>query len=491
MQEMPATAEPPSAPARLAIPAKVGGLIKAAMTALQQSRWAEAVELTAAAAVQDIQHENVTFLASTAGAGIIGELYENALVGAAQQQISRVADRTTEAQSVLPKTQDPRLRTPLRVLYVHPGLSPGQAATDRLVNVIERHDRARVTPLLLCAEEFTARVPALRHLEWPASPSHAHTTALERLKKVGCEPTIIPPLGSYLDSAQAAIDAARSLRPDVAVFIASGACPVQAAMAFSRVAPVQINQNIGSPLISRNIDAVIYRNAGKLRDDAPDLARRGIEGIDLPAAGTDLEAADAAVAVSRSALGIPKDAVVFVTAGNKVPERLHAGTFARDLVEFLKAHPRAWWLAVGRGEYAEALAPFEVAGVRRRVVAAGPQTDIRPHLKAADVYLNEYPEGGSNTVMEAMACGLPVVAARFGDAHAGTIGAELCGIDAATPETYWATAARWCVNVEEREAAAARALTRARDRFGFHALVAQYEDIYMRMASGVNTPSNP
>jgi glycosyltransferase involved in cell wall biosynthesis len=470
------------------------------MTALQQSRWADAVELTAAAAVQDIQHENITFLASAAGAGVVGELYENAFRGAgltpaAKQQSSKAANETGSADAARTHFATSPLRhspTPLRVLYIHPGLSPGQAATDRLLNVVERHNanaNGRVRASVLCTEEFTARVPALRHLEWPHAPSGAHGVALSRLRAAGAPPTIVQPFGSYLDAARTAVDAARALNPDVAVFIASGACPVQAAMAYARIAPVQINQNIGSPLIIPGIDAVIYRNPAKRRDDAAELARRSIEAIELPASGTDLDAADAAAPVPRSALGVPQDAVLFVTAGNKVPERLLASTFAHDLAAFLKQHPKAWWMGVGRGDFTRALEHFRSAGVHRRVVLAGPQTDIRPHLKAADAYLNEYPEGGSNTILESMACAVPVIACAggtAGDSHCAGIGAEIAAEDACTRETYWSLASQWYTDGASRATAAERAHRRAKERFGFDALVRQYEELYERLASSLH-----
>ncbi|MFM9957573.1 MAG: glycosyltransferase [Phycisphaerales bacterium] len=501
---MPATAAPlyapptATAPPRLPIPAKVGGLLKAAMTALEQSRWADAVELTAAAAVQDIQHENMTFLASAAGAGVIGELYESAFGGAANQQISQAANETVGAEaSRTHLAASPRchlatvLARPLRVLYIHPGLSPGQAATDRLLNVVERHDRSRIAPMVLCTEEFTSRVPALRYLQWPHAPSSAHAAAQARLRSAGAPPTIIQPLGSYLDSARAAVEAARAMSPDIAVFIASAACPVQALMALQRVAPVQINQNIGSPLIVRGMDAAIYRNPSRLRDDSTELARRGIEGIDLPAAGTDLHAADAARAVPRAVLGVPTDAVLFVSAGNKLAERLTMGSFAADLAEFLKQHSKAWWMGVGAGDFTMARAVFAAAGVQRRVVLVGGQSDIRPHLKAADAYLNEYPEGGSNTVLEAMACGVPVLAVKPADgaavSHCAGIGAEIVGDDAVSLGDYWATASNWLRDAAERRRIAARAIGKARTRFGFDALVGDYEAIYTRLARGTDT----
>lgn len=468
---------PAAAPStRLAIPARVGGLLKGAMDALGRGKWSAAVDLLAASAVQDIQHEGMTFLASASAAGVVGELYERAFRGAG-----------IVPQEILP------LRTggPLRVLYVCPGLSRGQAATDRLLNVVERHDRGRVIPMVMGAEEFTARTPACAVLQWPDVPSAAHREAIERLERAGVEARFAPTSGSYLHAAPAAIEAARAMRPDVAVFIASSACPVQAAMAFARVAPVQVNQNIGSPLVMVGVDAAIYRSASMARADAPELEKRGVRVIEMPAAGTDLDAAARCAALPREKVGVPADAVLFVSAGNKLAQRLVMGGFARDLGVFLREQKEVWWMGIGPGDFSSALAEFERAGVRGRVVLTGGLADIRPALKTGDVYLNEYPEGGSNTVMEAMACGLPVVAARHGGvdgggagaaAHCAAIGAEIAGDQGVEMTAYWREAGRLVSDARLRAERGRSSRARAEERFGFAALVAAYEACYAELA---------
>jgi glycosyltransferase involved in cell wall biosynthesis len=63
-----------------------------------------------------------------------------------------------------------------------------------------------------------------------------------------------------------------------------------------------------------------------------------------------------------------------------------------------------------RGALDEASAPLQAAG---RVVMAGERHDVEVWLKASDVYVSTSDrEGLSNTMLEAMACGLPIVATR-------------------------------------------------------------------------------
>lgn len=459
-------AAPTAPPTRIPIPPSVGGLLKHALSALDEGRWGDATELAAAAAVEDIQNQSLVMLASAGGSAILGELYERAFDGAGLSA-SPIECRHRSG--------------PITVLYVIAGLAPGQAATDRLLNITANHDRARVRPLVLCTEEFTSRRPATRHLHWPPAPTTGHPGLIARLRGAGADPVIIPAEGSYLDGARAAVSAARSLHPDIAVFIASPACPIQAAMAYARVAPVQVNQNIGTPLVIRGIDAVIYRNLSNARADSGVLGARRIRVIELPAAGTDLDGARLAVPVPRSRLGVPDDAVLMVSASNRLPERLLLGPFAEDLSSFLDAHPRAWWMGIGRGDFAGALAPMVRRGVRERVVLPGGVTDIRPLVKTCDIYLNEYPEGGSSSVMESMACGVPVVAAVMGEAHTRSIGAQIAGSAYPSPKgvgEYWALASSWVNDAGARRQASRSARAAAEREFGYAALARRYESCY-------------
>jgi UDP-glucose:(heptosyl)LPS alpha-1,3-glucosyltransferase len=100
-------------------------------------------------------------------------------------------------------------------------------------------------------------------------------------------------------------------------------------------------------------------------------------------------------------------------------------------IEALTTLPaQAHLIVVGRerhmGRY-DALA--QRLGVAGRVTFAGPRADPKPYYGAADVFvLPTLYDAGSNAVLEALACGLPVVTSdRCGpgelvaDYHAGTV----------------------------------------------------------------------
>lgn len=93
---------------------------------------------------------------------------------------------------------------------------------------------------------------------------------------------------------------------------------------------------------------------------------------------------------------------------------------ARAFVAALKADPEARarlrLVLVGDGKLkSEVEAILESAGVRDLAWFAGERADVVPLLQGLDCFvLPSLAEGVSNTVLEAMACGLPVVATRVG-----------------------------------------------------------------------------
>jgi UDP-glucose:(heptosyl)LPS alpha-1,3-glucosyltransferase len=113
---------------------------------------------------------------------------------------------------------------------------------------------------------------------------------------------------------------------------------------------------------------------------------------------------------TRRSLGLSNRDVMFVLVGSGYARKgVHAALRA---IARLSAHARL--VVVGREKHpARYAAMARRAGVRDRVVFAGPQKDPRPFLGAADAFvLPTLYDPLSNAVLEALACGLPVVTSR-------------------------------------------------------------------------------
>jgi glycosyltransferase involved in cell wall biosynthesis len=128
-----------------------------------------------------------------------------------------------------------------------------------------------------------------------------------------------------------------------------------------------------------------------------------------------------ACAAARIALGIPADAKVLITVGGLV-ERKGFHRVIACLPRLLGTFPTLHYLAVGsagpEGDYSAHLqAQVQELGLTERVhfLGALPPLRVCEALSAADVFvLSTRNEGWANVLLEAMACGLPVVATDVG-----------------------------------------------------------------------------
>lgn len=126
-------------------------------------------------------------------------------------------------------------------------------------------------------------------------------------------------------------------------------------------------------------------------------------------------------AQARARLGLSDDAPVLITVGALV-ERKGFHRVMSELPELRRSHPNLTYLVVGgpspEGDWSEHLRDLaRSTGIEDAVRFLGPLSpdELRVPLSAADVFvLSTRNEGWANVLLEAMACGLPVVVTDVG-----------------------------------------------------------------------------
>jgi glycosyltransferase involved in cell wall biosynthesis len=122
-----------------------------------------------------------------------------------------------------------------------------------------------------------------------------------------------------------------------------------------------------------------------------------------------------ALCALRQTLGLPVDGILIGTVGRLDPVKDHS-SLLRAFAPLARVGEPARLVIVGegqmRGEIETQIRELEIGD---RVQMLGERQDVSEVLKAFDVFtLPSIAEGISNTILEAMASGLPVVATRVG-----------------------------------------------------------------------------
>jgi glycosyltransferase involved in cell wall biosynthesis len=194
----------------------------------------------------------------------------------------------------------------------------------------------------------------------------------------------------------------------------------------------------------------------------------------------------------RRAYGVSDEEFCIGCVGNLIPVKDHL-TLLRAVDGFARSG-RPWRLLIaGAGPELPTLTAFADAhpAWKSRVMFLGRNNSIAGLLNAMDVFvLSSLTEGISNSLLEAMATGLPVVATATGGnpevvpddggsgllfpvGDAGRLTEHLLALDA---RPVW------------RKQLGQRALRLAREEFSIDSMVRKYEEIYQSFRAGVVAP---
>jgi glycosyltransferase involved in cell wall biosynthesis len=254
-------------------------------------------------------------------------------------------------------------------------------------------------PILAMADDFTAAGIPVQLIHKRSVPDVQLVVALRR----------------FFLSERAAIMHAFSSTAEFFAGLAASLCR-------SRVVVSIRNHNESLPLLHRLAkrcayalaDAVVANSragaqaavaAGIVAGEKVHVIGNGIECRPLPVSREE----------ARRCLGVPAEAVVVLSVGRLVKEKGYETTV--EIARCIAArHPQVLFLVAGDGPLRAALErQIHRTGVGKTVRLLGERRDVPVLLAAADLYLNtSLAEGLSNSLMEAMAAGVPVLASAVG-----------------------------------------------------------------------------
>jgi len=200
----------------------------------------------------------------------------------------------------------------------------------------------------------------------------------------------------------------------------------------------------------------------------------------------------AARAAHRRAVGIPADAFVIATIANLIPYKGHSDLLAG--LGAVRARLTGSWrlMLIGRDEGIGARLKRQAGelGIAGNILWLGERADAQDLIAAADIgVLPSHQEGFSNSLIEKMAYGLPVVATRIG----GNIDAVADGatgrlVPVADPAALGEAIAALYEDAGLRARMGAAARLRVERLFSLEACVRRYLNLYRGLVQHKETP---
>ncbi len=202
--------------------------------------------------------------------------------------------------------------------------------------------------------------------------------------------------------------------------------------------------------------------------------------------GVDLEEAAAALPLRRADYGIPSDAPTFGLLGNYPAQRM-TPPYMECVAKVLKRCPGSVFVCLGPGEPEDQKKFLEREGLLERSRWLSWQhKDSFASLKLLDLYFNEFPVGGAQSLLEAMACGVPALAVRWSSNYAESAGAEIAGPDFSMSggdlDAYVERAVALLSNEEARRQAAAAQTRRVGELYSARSFVRNLCELGLELA---------
>jgi glycosyltransferase involved in cell wall biosynthesis len=316
------------------------------------------------------------------------------------------------------------------------------APTKALIKLANDLDRNLFEPIVICTNQFQT----IRR-ERREQPELAKTETAMLLAQLGIELVSIPEQESIEDLSRELVRICAEKNIDIVIANASPFSFPEACLAVSGVPVSFFDFHRGFPLYVDGVDAILHWISGSRESQLRPWLDNGGKVIDykymidIPPRVTKPEHDD--------------QIVMLITCSNHLESRL-SPEFCQTVNRIMLEFPQTCYQFIGGGHPDKILNAFDPA-VRSRINFLGPVKDenmMFAYFVNADIYLNEFPVGGSRSVLEAMSACLPVITMVCGELPVEKAGAEYVGDEIGImdyePGKYFSLAKELILSKEKR-----------------------------------------
>lgn len=317
-------------------------------------------------------------------------------------------------------------------------------------------------------KNFELKVYSSEDLARDGSDSYARAPKyIKELKESRVDFWMTDPDSSMIDAAKALADKLEEDNLDALLMQTDPAMPIAWMAAYVAQVPVKVQIHIGSAIYLPGLNKVLYDNETVMKQDTLTWPSDVGEQL-LLRRGTDIVFVDEVKGLTKQELGLGDDVVLVGCLSNHLDHRM-SEDYKRVIVQLMAENSMIYFMPIGEIRDESSLSIFNQKGLSERLVLPGARKDAAVYLKALDIYAAEFPEGGSQALVEAMACSLPIVAMRCGQSHHKSISSEIVGDEWAIKEydiaTYKERLSKLIENYEFRKENATAMRKRAVDLF--------------------------
>lgn len=311
--------------------------------------------------------------------------------------------------------------------------------------------------LFVYFEESTCKRPQVFSLRFEADPTSIRNAPdyVAELNTLGQDFICVPGL-PFIEAATWLAQSFEDNEIDSVIYQGGINAPIQIVSSQLSHCPAIANLCIGINNYIDGFDATFYSNGFHLAKEKTFWRSSWGRQIEV-GVGVDYPEAEGTPSLPRERFGIPEGWVTFGTMTNFIEDRI-GEEYLDCVASVLLSCDNSIFICIGRGETSTKIEYLKKYGVDKRCLWLPLQTRPFAALKLLDIYANEFPVGGQQSVGEAIACGVAATAMRYSDAHHESVAANLIGPPHAIlerdPRAYVGRIVEWIRDPAARKAAA-------------------------------------